>query len=661
MRKMPLCVTALAALAVCVGSVQAQPVNDNCANASEVFNGDTPFDAHGATTDGPEEPGCNFPGNDPQLNKDVWFKYVATATGPVTVSTCSQADYDTKLGVYGADCPAQPGSVLACNDDAPGCDDFTSKLSFDATEGGAYLIRLGAFRTVQDPGSGTLTITPVVVPDNDDCGDAAPMRCNTSVEGSTDGASADAAPECGTTVSAPGVWYSVTGTGGQITVETCDEEQGYDTKLNVYKDGCETLTCVGGNDDECGPEPARLSRVVFDSEEGVEYLILVQGFDGATGPFVLTVNCAQTGEDCNNNGIPDVCDLSCLAPGCDQFEKCGLAADCNGNEVPDECEGEGFRYQSRPNVPIPDNDPNGVSDTINVPDSGNIADVNVNVSIVHTFIGDLTIDVEHAGITVRLWDRQCAGNDDLDIIFDDEGDPVLCATPTVGRFQPVQPLDVYDNGDITGDWTIKVVDNAPQDIGTLVAWGITGTLRGFECCVAVQTGSNPPDGAIDAREEHKASEPGNLTGLRAFVLTFDDNTSVVRQCFSVAETGGGEPPVVVRVDRLENNEVRVNFNRPITVQEWTTLAYNGVGGTTLTDVGFLPGDVNQSRQSTGRDISELIDCLNGIVVCADYQTDINRSGDSNGNDITALINVLQASSEYPREWLNETIVEEPNP
>jgi subtilisin-like proprotein convertase family protein len=312
-------------------------------------------------------------------------------------------------------------------------------------------------------------------------------------------------------------------------------------------------------------------------------------------------------------------------------------------------------------VPIPDNDPNGVTDVISVPDSGNIADVNVQVSIFHTFIGDLTIDIEHAGITVRLWDRQCDTNEDLDVIFDDEGDPVVCATPTVGRFQPVQSLDAYDHGDLQGDWTLTVADNAPQDIGTLVAWGISGTLRGFDCCVAVQVGNNPPDGAIDAREEHQASQPGNLTGLRAFVATFDDNTSVVRQCFSVAETGGGDPPVVVRVDRLQNNEVRVNFDRPITVQEWTTLAYNGVGGTTLTDVGFLPADVNQSRQSTGRDISELIDCLNDVIVCADYQTDINRSGNPNGNDITSEINLLQQSSEYPRGWLNETIVEEPNP
>ena len=40
--------------------------------------------------------------------------------------------------------------------------------------------------------------------------------------------------------------------------------------------------------------------------------------------------------DCNANDVSDLCDLDCLAEGCDA--PCGGSADCNDNQVPDECD-----------------------------------------------------------------------------------------------------------------------------------------------------------------------------------------------------------------------------------------------------------------------------------------------------------------------------------
>ncbi len=59
---------------------------------------------------------------------------------------------------------------------------------------------------------------------------------------------------------------------------------------------------------------------------------------------------ATYGQDCNSNGIPDPCDISCGAPGgpCD-VPGCGQSQDCNGNGVPDQCD--------------PDSDADGVIDT----------------------------------------------------------------------------------------------------------------------------------------------------------------------------------------------------------------------------------------------------------------------------------------------------------
>ncbi len=42
--------------------------------------------------------------------------------------------------------------------------------------------------------------------------------------------------------------------------------------------------------------------------------------------------------DCNNNTVPDACDLDCEGLGCEP--PCGGSFDCNGNHVPDECEAD---------------------------------------------------------------------------------------------------------------------------------------------------------------------------------------------------------------------------------------------------------------------------------------------------------------------------------
>ena len=129
-------------------------------------------------------------------------------------------------------------------------------------------------------------------PPNDLCSDAAPIACDSAVAGTTIDATFDAFPTCTTTNTAPGVWYSIMGTGGDVTVDTCAGAT-YDTKISVYTDGCDpvTTTCVGGNDDACGLQ----SSVTWTSTPGVEYLVLVHGFSSGTGDFTLTTTCASAG------------------------------------------------------------------------------------------------------------------------------------------------------------------------------------------------------------------------------------------------------------------------------------------------------------------------------------------------------------------------------
>ncbi|MCA9242381.1 MAG: hypothetical protein KDA32_00390 [Phycisphaerales bacterium] len=171
--------------------------------------------------------------------------------------------------------------------------------------------------------AGVLAIAPAALAgaNNDDCSDAIMFSSlNSHVFGDTSAATDDTGfATCGTSLTAPGVWYSLVGDGTTITVTTCSENTGYDTKLNVYCNSCDTPICVGGNDDDFGnpdcnfPQGIGLpSTVTFCSQDGATYLILVQGFGGAVGPFELIVSsdgvacsnpvaCMSTGEVTNDS------------------------------------------------------------------------------------------------------------------------------------------------------------------------------------------------------------------------------------------------------------------------------------------------------------------------------------------------------------------------
>ncbi|MFH1313513.1 MAG: FlgD immunoglobulin-like domain containing protein [Candidatus Eisenbacteria bacterium] len=138
-------------------------------------------------------------------------------------------------------------------------------------------------------------------PSNDLCEDAIPVAVPSATAGTTTDAGIDwpDMPDCGVVITSPGVWYSVIGTGTTIFVETCGAT--WDTKISVYCRGCDLPICIGGNDDACGLQ----SRFSWCSEYGVEYMVLVHGYGGQSGPFDLTVY--EDGEGCTP-------DITCPAP-----------------------------------------------------------------------------------------------------------------------------------------------------------------------------------------------------------------------------------------------------------------------------------------------------------------------------------------------------------
>ncbi len=132
------------------------PVNNNCVNASTKGVGSHAFTTLGASTDGPAE--CAFNGFT-QIDKDIWYKTIASCTGTMTVSLCG-ANYNAKMASYTV-CPSGSGSTLACNDDFCGT---SPQISFPVNSGTVYRIRIGGQNNASGSGTMVISCTPSAPP-----------------------------------------------------------------------------------------------------------------------------------------------------------------------------------------------------------------------------------------------------------------------------------------------------------------------------------------------------------------------------------------------------------------------------------------------------------------------------------------------------------------
>jgi subtilisin-like proprotein convertase family protein len=121
-----------------------------------------------------------------------------------------------------------------------------------------------------------------------------------------------------------------------------------------------------------------------------------------------------------------------------------------------EAAGESIDGEATLAIAIPDNDPNGISSTINIAQAGTAQSVQVSIDITHTFIGHLRVElVAPSGHQVLLRDQFGGSADNLIATFDSITHPALA--DLVG-----QP--------ILGDWELRVADLVGQDTGKLNAW-----------------------------------------------------------------------------------------------------------------------------------------------------------------------------------------------
>lgn len=145
-------------------------------------------------------------------------------------------------------------------------------------------------------------------------------------------------------------------------------------------------------------------------------------------------------------------------------------------------------------LPKPIEDLHNLYDTITIEEDGILIDLNVELDATHSYDGDVEIYlISPGGDEIALCVAHGgSGNNFTGTVFDDEAEvPVSQGNaPFTGSFKPDQPLSTFDDQPITGDWVLRIYDNALNDQGMLTGWCIDMYYSDDPTSIAEPAGQN---------------------------------------------------------------------------------------------------------------------------------------------------------------------------
>jgi hypothetical protein len=269
------------------------PTNDNLASFAnhrlqEV--GAVEVSSAGATKESGEPEHVNNPGG-----ASIWWSFRPTFRTVARLTTRGSR-FDTLLAVYTTNNvgfktnpPTVRDLVLVASNDDRATGDRTSELTFVATPPLTYFVAVDGY----DGASGQvrLVLSTDYSSFPNDFFHSAAVLSGASVL--TNGTTILASLEKGEPVhtgktNSASMWYRWTApTNGPVLISTKTSD--FDTVLAVYTgDALTNLTEVASNDDDPANRPS--SSVIIYGTAGVEYKIVVAGYENARGEFALTVN-----------------------------------------------------------------------------------------------------------------------------------------------------------------------------------------------------------------------------------------------------------------------------------------------------------------------------------------------------------------------------------
>ena len=136
-------------------------------------------------------------------------------------------------------------------------------------------------------------------------------------------------------------------------------------------------------------------------------------------------------------------------------------------------------FESSPDKAIPDNNDEGIEDTITVDSIGVIDSMTMQLSIDHGWAGDVVVELfSPEGKNIVIYDEREEIIADINKTFSSNN----ILAPMVGE-------------KIKGDWLLKVKDRLESDVGKLVHWGLNFKLKAIED-TAITTGESAPNLSI---------------------------------------------------------------------------------------------------------------------------------------------------------------------
>jgi subtilisin-like proprotein convertase family protein len=118
--------------------------------------------------------------------------------------------------------------------------------------------------------------------------------------------------------------------------------------------------------------------------------------------------------------------------------------------------------------------------------SGTVVDVNVRVSLTHTWDSDVDMFLRHPdGTLVELsTDNGSNGDNYTNTLFDDEAAVGVAGgtAPFTGSYRPEGLLAALDGKPAAGTWKLEIFDDENQDTGSLTSWSLEMTTSAAPIC-----------------------------------------------------------------------------------------------------------------------------------------------------------------------------------
>jgi subtilisin-like proprotein convertase family protein len=223
--------------------------------------------------------------------------------------------------------------------------------------------------------------------------------------------------------------------------------------------------------------PAQINSYMFVSTKSISNaaLLVAYNFDGTLQNFSATTSSTGT----FNNNATNYSRFSAYSNdsigGAFNSSFISHSTTINRNNQPNTFPNNYFLRN--PFLTIPDNNPVGISDSINYTGTfGTVSAVELFLALDHTYLGDLIISLTAPNGTTKNVTANTAGSSkNILSFFNDAFDQSVTSTvylPPWGFVKPLQAFGNFSSSTAQGYWKIKCVDNAGNDIGVLKGWGL---------------------------------------------------------------------------------------------------------------------------------------------------------------------------------------------